>query len=149
MLTPYCVIVFKFVRSDIAINKFTEWANFKWRIHSGPRYMPDFTEDVLCTLSWYIIIAYTWACFVGAARLPQGESPWECVRAAPKSSSYSCNQSPFDKVVSLTTFCTDINYASVGGAPEAYGSRRVCLCICVSVCLSRALITLCAYAQQG
>ena len=28
-------------------------------------------------------------------------------------------------------------YASVGGAPEAYGSRFVCVCVCVylSVCL--------------
>ena len=26
-------------------------------------------------------------------------------------------------------------YASVGGAPEAYGSRRVCLCVCVCVCV--------------
>ena len=25
------------------------------------------------------------------------------------------------------------NYASVGGAPEAYGSRRVCVCVCVCV----------------
>ena len=31
-------------------------------------------------------------------------------------------------------------YALVGGAPEAYGSRRVCLRVCVSVCLSRAFI---------
>ena len=32
---------------------------------------------------------------------------------------------------------TCCNYASVGGAPEAYGSRRVCVCVCVcvSVCL--------------
>ena len=26
-------------------------------------------------------------------------------------------------------------YASVGGAPEAYGSRRVCMCVCVCVCV--------------
>ena len=35
-------------------------------------------------------------------------------------------------------------YASVGGAPEAYGSRRrrVCVCVCVCVCLSFACISL-------
>ena len=27
------------------------------------------------------------------------------------------------------------SYASVGGAPEAYGSRRVCVSVCVSVCV--------------
>ena len=27
------------------------------------------------------------------------------------------------------------NYASVGGAPEAYGSRRVCVCVSVCVCV--------------
>ena len=26
-------------------------------------------------------------------------------------------------------------YASVGGAPEEYGSRRVCVSVCLSVCL--------------
>ena len=27
-------------------------------------------------------------------------------------------------------------YASVGGAPEAYGSRRrVCVCVCLCVCV--------------
>ena len=38
--------------------------------------------------------------------------------------------------------CTDTlhhdHYASVGGAPEAYGSRRVC--VCLYVCLSRAFL---------
>ena len=29
----------------------------------------------------------------------------------------------------LTCLCN--YYASVGGAPEAYGSRRVCVCVCV------------------
>ena len=39
-------------------------------------------------------------------------------------------------------------YASVGGAPEAYGSRRVCVCVCVCVsvcpcvCTSFACISL-------
>ena len=36
------------------------------------------------------------------------------------------------------------NYASVGGAPEAY---TVVVVVCVCVCDS--IITLCAYAQQG
>ena len=27
-------------------------------------------------------------------------------------------------------------YASVGGAPEAYGSRCVCVCVCVCVCIT-------------
>ena len=30
---------------------------------------------------------------------------------------------------------TEFDYASVGGAPEAYGSRAVCLFVCLSVCL--------------
>ena len=32
------------------------------------------------------------------------------------------------------------SYALVGGAPEAYGSRRVCVCLCV--CMSFARISL-------
>ena len=31
---------------------------------------------------------------------------------------------------------TFTNYALVGGAPEAYGSRRVCVCVCVCVCVT-------------
>ena len=34
------------------------------------------------------------------------------------------------------------NYASVGGAPEACGSRRVCVSVCVCVCMSFARISL-------
>ena len=30
----------------------------------------------------------------------------------------------------------DFDYASVGGAPEAYSSRFVCVCVCVCVCIS-------------
>ena len=32
-------------------------------------------------------------------------------------------------------------YASVGGAPEAYGSRHVCVCVCVcvSVCVCHSV----------
>ena len=33
-----------------------------------------------------------------------------------------------------------INYASVGRAPEAYGSHRVCLSVCVCVILLRAFL---------
>ena len=36
------------------------------------------------------------------------------------------------------------SYASVGGAPEAYGSRRVCVCVCVCVCVSVCLCV-CVY----
>ena len=35
---------------------------------------------------------------------------------------------------------TDI-YALVGGAPEAYGSHLVCLCVCVGVCLSFLIVS--------
>ena len=31
-------------------------------------------------------------------------------------------------------------YASVGGAPEAYDSRRVCLSVCLCVILQRAFL---------
>ena len=36
--------------------------------------------------------------------------------------------------------CTSVYvYASVGGAPEAYGSRSVCVCVCVCVYQSEEL----------
>ena len=33
----------------------------------------------------------------------------------------------------------DFDYASVGGAPEAYSSRFVCVCVCVCVYQSKEL----------
>ena len=46
---------------------------------------------------------------------------------------------PFDSSAVTTHANCTCSYASVGGAPEAYGSRFVCVCVCVCVSVRRTL----------
>ena len=48
----------------------------------------------------------------------------------------SCNSSSLCMIMVLCSSYEQYDYASVGGAPEAYGSRLVCVLVCVCVCNS-------------